>query len=93
MNNQDQVFIFEFFREGCIGYSFLEFDVLEIELEELLLDIYICDEDVELLEVFELDIMCYYIVLFKCNYGVDFGFYLFGFCIMKYNLKINEKIV
>lgn len=54
---------------------------------------YICFVLVDLFELSEFEIMCYYINLFNYNFGVDFGFYLFGFCMMKYNLKINEKVV
>lgn len=80
-------------KEGCIGYSLFKLDVEEVKLEDVFESDYIWVEDVELLEVFEFDIMCYYIVFLNCNYGVDFGFYLFGFCMMKYNLKINESVV
>lgn len=46
-----------------------------------------------MLEVGELELVRYYILLLNKNFGVDIGFYFLGFCIMKYNFKINEDMV
>lgn len=85
--------IFERFCEGRYVYLLLKSDI-KINFVELLLDDkFICKNKVEFFEVVELDLVCYYIEFLNKNFGVDNGFYLLGLCMMKYNFKINEKVV
>lgn len=92
MNKQDQPLIFECSTPGRIGYSLPEFDVPEVELQELIPEGYIRANEPELPEVSELDIMRHYTALSRRNHGLDSGFYPLGSCTMKYNPKINEAV-
>ncbi len=92
MHKEDQPLIFEISTPGRIGYSLPEFDVPEVDLQELLPAGYIREEEAELPEVSELDIMRHYTALSNRNHGLDSGFYPLGSCTMKYNPKINESV-
>jgi glycine dehydrogenase subunit 2 len=92
MHNENQPLIFEVSTPGRIGYSLPEFDVPEVDLQDLLPREYIRDEEPELPEVSELDIMRHYTALSRRNHGLDSGFYPLGSCTMKYNPKINENV-
>ncbi|GGK03187.1 putative glycine dehydrogenase (decarboxylating) subunit 2 [Lentibacillus kapialis] len=90
MANTDFPLIFERGKAGRTGYSFPEFDVPEMDLDNEFDRNYIRSDAPELPEVSELDIMRHYTALSRRNYGVDSGFYPLGSCTMKYNPKINE---
>lgn len=92
MYKENQPLIFEGSAPGRIGYSLPEFDVPEMDLQELLPEGYIRDQEPELPEVSELDIMRHYTALSRRNHGVDSGFYPLGSCTMKYNPKVNESV-
>ncbi len=92
MHKENQPLIFESSTPGRIGYSLPEFDVPEVDLENLLPKEYLREMEPELPEVSELDIMRHYTALSKRNHGVDSGFYPLGSCTMKYNPKINEEV-
>lgn len=92
MHKENQPLIFEFSAPGRVGYSLPEFDVPEVDLQELLPKGYIREEEAELPEVSELDIMRHYTALSRRNHGLDSGFYPLGSCTMKYNPKINENV-
>ncbi|KAA9026269.1 aminomethyl-transferring glycine dehydrogenase subunit GcvPB [Niallia endozanthoxylica] len=92
MHKENQPLIFESSTPGRIGYSLPEFDVPEVDLENLIPKEYLREMEPELPEVSELDIMRHYTALSKRNHGVDSGFYPLGSCTMKYNPKINEEV-
>lgn len=92
MHKENQPLIFEVSTPGRVGYSLPEFDVPEVDLQELLPEGYIREEEAELPEVSELDIMRHYTALSRRNHGLDSGFYPLGSCTMKYNPKINENV-
>ncbi|HET7628479.1 MAG TPA: aminomethyl-transferring glycine dehydrogenase subunit GcvPB [Bacillales bacterium] len=89
---KDQPLIFEYSRDGRIGFSLPELDVPEEDLASVLPAEYLRTEEPKLPEVSELQIMRHYTALSNRNYGVDSGFYPLGSCTMKYNPKINENI-
>ena len=92
MHKEDQPLIFEGSTPGRIGYSLPEFDVPEVDLQELIPAGYIREQEPELPELSELDIMRHYTALSNRNHGLDTGFYPLGSCTMKYNPKINESV-
>ena len=92
MHKENQPLIFEVSTPGRIGYSLPEFDVPEVNLQDLLPEGYIREEEAELPQVSELDIMRHYTALSRRNHGLDSGFYPLGSCTMKYNPKINENV-
>ncbi len=49
-------------------------------------------EELELPEVSEVELVRYFTILSRLNYGVDTGFYPLGSCTMKYNPKWHEDI-
>ena len=71
--------------------------VPKMELEEIdLQDIVPVDllrQDLPLPNISEVELVRHFITLSSRNYGVDTGLYPLGSCTMKYNPKINEKIV
>jgi len=75
-------------QSGKIGCSLPSLDVTPSELppKELL------RQELELPEVSEVELVRYFTVLSKLNYGVDTGFYPLGSCTMKYNPKWHEDI-
>ena len=51
------------------------------------------DTTLEIPELSEIDLIRHYTRLSQKNFGVDCGFYPLGSCTMKFNPKINEKVV
>ena len=92
MVKTNQPLIFEYSRQGRIGYSLSQLDVPEIDVTEWIPSDYIRTQPAELPEVSELQIMRHYTALSNRNHGVDSGFYPLGSCTMKYNPKINEDV-
>ncbi|MBO8131892.1 MAG: aminomethyl-transferring glycine dehydrogenase subunit GcvPB [Candidatus Marinimicrobia bacterium] len=82
--------IFEYSKEGKIGYSLPEFDYKEVE--QLIPDEYLRIKEAELPEVSEPEVVRHFIKLSTLNHHVDKDFYPLGSCTMKYNPKINEKL-
>ncbi|MDL4841567.1 aminomethyl-transferring glycine dehydrogenase subunit GcvPB [Aquibacillus rhizosphaerae] len=93
MANQDFPLIFEHSKPGRTSFSLPELDVPEVDVAELINDVYIRKTAPELPEVSELEIVRHYTGLSRRNYGVDSGFYPLGSCTMKYNPKINEDVI
>lgn len=56
-------------------------------------DKFIRKNKAEFPEVAELDLVRHYTELSNKNFGVDNGFYPLGSCTMKYNPKINERLL
>jgi glycine dehydrogenase subunit 2 len=75
-------------QSGKIGCSLPTLDVIPARLppEELL------RRELELPEVSEVELVRYFTLLSRLNYGVDTGFYPLGSCTMKYNPKWHEDI-
>jgi len=75
-------------QPGKIGCSLPTLDVTPTELppKELL------RRELELPEVSEVELVRYFTLLSRLNYGVDTGFYPLGSCTMKYNPKWHEVI-
>ena len=83
--------IFELSVEDRIGYSLPKMDV---EQEKgLIPENLLKTQEIKLPEVSENTVIRHYTALSNMNYGVDTGFYPLGSCTMKYNPKINERIV
>ena len=87
MHKEDQPLIFEGSTPGRIGYSLPEFDVPEVDLQELIPAGYIREQEPELPELSELDIMRHYTALSNRNHGLDTGFYPLGSCTMRVPFK------
>ncbi|MGP4061734.1 aminomethyl-transferring glycine dehydrogenase subunit GcvPB [Halobacillus sp. H74] len=92
MANQDFPVIFELSQESRTGFSLPDLDVPEVDVEDMLGDVYVRKDEPDLPEVSELQIMRHYTALSKRNHGVDSGFYPLGSCTMKYNPKMNEDV-
>ncbi|MFB3167802.1 aminomethyl-transferring glycine dehydrogenase subunit GcvPB [Neobacillus sp. 179-C4.2 HS] len=84
--------IFEISREGRVGSSLPESDVVHVDLNDKLPKHLIRDLPAELPEVSELQLVRHYTALSNKNHGIDNGFYPLGSCTMKYNPKINEDV-
>ena len=82
--------IFERSREGRRGYSLPEED---LKGAENILPAELRRDDLDLPELSEVDVVRHYTRLSTYNYSLDHGFYPLGSCTMKYNPKINEKLV
>lgn len=85
--------IFELSTPGRTGYRLPELDVEETKVESVIPEEFLSKEELDLPEVSEVDVIRHYTNLAEKNYGVDNGFYPLGSCTMKYNPKINEKVV
>jgi glycine dehydrogenase subunit 2 len=92
MIKKDQLLIFEISKPGRTAYSLPECDVPEAEITDLIPACLLCENDIELPEVGEVDVIRHFTRLSLKNHGVDSGFYPLGSCTMKYNPKINEDI-
>jgi glycine dehydrogenase subunit 2 len=88
----DQALIFEMSRPGRIAYSLPECDVPVQKEESLIPQNLLRKKQVELPEVYEVDVIRHYTALSRRNFGIDNGFYPLGSCTMKYNPKINEDV-
>ena len=85
--------IFELSREGRIGVSLPEPDVPLKEISELIPKDLLRKSPPNLPELSEGEVVRHFIRLSSLNYHVDKGFYPLGSCTMKYNPKLNEKVV
>ncbi len=82
--------IFELSKKGRRAYSLPANDVDASELEDFIPKHLLCEGELDLPEVSEVDVIRHFTNLSNKNYGVDTGFYPLGSCTMKYNPKINE---
>ena len=85
--------IYDYSSPGKKAYSLPEPDVPEKELEDLLPEGMIRKDPPALPEVSEIEIIRHYHDLARRNYSIDQGIYPLGSCTMKYNPRINEKVV
>lgn len=82
--------IFELSKPGRKAYMLPPLDIEDKEIKDLIPAEYINEDELNLPELFEIDVIRHYTNLSNKNYGVDTGFYPLGSCTMKYNPKINE---
>ncbi len=75
-------------RNGRCGFSLPARDVPPSPLDEDL-----AGEGPDFPDLSEVDVVRHYTRLSTWNFGVDTGMYPLGSCTMKYNPKINEKLV
>ncbi|MBI5359312.1 MAG: aminomethyl-transferring glycine dehydrogenase subunit GcvPB [Planctomycetes bacterium] len=85
--------IFELSRPGRVGCNLPACDVPQKELSALIPARHLRTAPPGLPEVSELDIVRHYTRLSQKNFSVDTNFYPLGSCTMKYNPKVNEKVV
>jgi glycine dehydrogenase subunit 2 len=90
---QNEALIFESSQAGRKGYDFPALDVSAPDLTEALGSENIRDEVVGFPEVSEPQVVRHFTRLSTWNYSVDSGMYPLGSCTMKYNPKINERVV
>ncbi|HEY6018191.1 MAG TPA: aminomethyl-transferring glycine dehydrogenase subunit GcvPB [Gaiellaceae bacterium] len=81
--------IFEKSQPGRVGYSLPRYDLPSAEAPEELRRA----EPPRLPELAEPEIVRHFTELSTRNFGVDTGFYPLGSCTMKYNPRVNEKVV
>lgn len=81
--------IFEASVEGRRGCFLPKDELPEIKIQDYIKEDQIRD-NLDLPEVYEVDVIRHFTHLSTLNYGVDTGFYPLGSCTMKYNPKINE---
>ena len=85
-----EALIFERSREGRRGYSLPAED---LSGAESILPAEFRRDELDLPEVSEVDVVRHYTRLSTYNFSLDLGFYPLGSCTMKYNPKVNEKLV
>lgn len=89
MRNYEKL-IFELSKPGRKAYMLPANDVEDVAVDSLIPGEFLNDSELELPELYEVDIIRHYTNLSNKNYGLDTGFYPLGSCTMKYNPKINE---
>ena len=89
---QDEPLIFEQGGSGRKGYSLPQWDVEELDVENLI-PCHLLRRELEgFPQISEIDVVRHFTRLSQWNYGVDSGPYPLGSCTMKYNPKVNEEI-
>jgi glycine dehydrogenase subunit 2 len=81
--------IFERSKQGRRGGSLPRYDVAPAEVPDELRRA----EPPRLPEVPEFELVRHFTALSSRNFGIDTGFYPLGSCTMKYNPRVNERIV
>lgn len=81
--------IFECSKEGRQAYSLPGDELAHIDVNRYIPE-HMKRDELNLPEVYEVDVIRHYTNLSNKNFGVDTGFYPLGSCTMKYNPKINE---
>ncbi len=89
MRNYEKL-IFELSKPGRKAYMLPALDIEDKEIKDFIPEKFINKDELDLPELFEVDVIRHYTNLSSKNYGVDTGFYPLGSCTMKYNPKINE---
>ena len=87
MKYYDQL-IFDFSKDGRIGYALRKNEFSDVALPKHLLR----DAKAELPEVSELDVVRHFTNVSQKNFGIENGFYPLGSCTMKYNPKTNDAL-
>lgn len=89
MRNYEKL-IFELSKPGRKAYMLPANDVEDVAVDSLIPGEFLSESELDLPELYEVDIIRHYTNLSNKNYGLDTGFYPLGSCTMKYNPKINE---
>ncbi|MBC8392763.1 MAG: aminomethyl-transferring glycine dehydrogenase subunit GcvPB [Deltaproteobacteria bacterium] len=84
----NEPFLWEIGKKGRHGFSLPDRDTGSYPMPEDLIR-----EDLDFPDLSEVDVIRHYTRLSQWNFGVDAGMYPLGSCTMKYNPKINEKMV
>ncbi|WP_105618813.1 aminomethyl-transferring glycine dehydrogenase subunit GcvPB [Vallitalea okinawensis] len=82
--------IFELSKKGRKAFTLPEDEFPEVNINEYIPE-HLGRHELDLPEVYEVDVIRHYTNLSNKNFGVDTGFYPLGSCTMKYNPKINEE--
>ncbi|HIP39509.1 MAG TPA: glycine dehydrogenase subunit 2 [Desulfocapsa sulfexigens] len=85
----DEPLLWEKGKKGRCGFSMVEQDVPEANLDNLE---NLLGDGPDFPDLSEIDVVRHYTRLSTWNFGVDTGMYPLGSCTMKYNPKINEKM-
>jgi glycine dehydrogenase subunit 2 len=89
---QEEPLIFEQGGNGRKGYSLPQWDVEEVEAENVLPS-HLLREGLEgFPQLSEVDVVRHFTRLSQWNYGVDSGLFPLGSCTMKYSPKVNEEV-
>ncbi|MHB8927923.1 MAG: aminomethyl-transferring glycine dehydrogenase subunit GcvPB [Bacillota bacterium] len=80
-------------RKGRTAYSLPALDVPHEDEKKLLPAGMVRSEGPDLPEVSEVDVIRHFVRMSRKQHGVDVDFYPLGSCTMKYNPKINERVV
>src|SRR5579862_9546574 len=88
-----ETLIFEKGKPGRRTASMPAMDVPTEPIDDLIPTNLLRAEPAPLPEVSEIEVVRHYTHLSQRNFGVDTGFYPLGSCTMKYNPKINERLV
>jgi glycine dehydrogenase subunit 2 len=84
--------LFEVSRPGRRGFDLPALDIPEPEQHDL--DRRYTRDDIDgFPELSEVEVTRHYTRLSRLNYAIDLGLYPLGSCTMKYNPKVNEKLV
>ncbi len=93
MPDTNEPLIFEMSRKGRTAYSLPALDVPAEDEKKLLPAGMVRAEGPDLPEVSEIDVIRHFVRMSRRQHGVDVDFYPLGSCTMKYNPKINERVV
>ena len=83
MRNYEKM-IFELSKPGRKAYMLPANDVEDVAVDSLIPGELLNDSELDLPELYEVDIIRHYTNLSNKNYGLDTGFYPLGSCTMKY---------
>jgi glycine dehydrogenase subunit 2 len=89
---QEEPLIFEQGGKGRKGYSLPQWDVEEVEAENILPSRLLREGLEGFPQLSEVDVVRHFTRLSQWNYGVDSGLFPLGSCTMKYSPKVNEEV-
>lgn len=84
----DEPLLWEKGKKGRSAFSMPERDVPEAVLDRSLVG-----DEPNIPDLSEVDVVRHYTRLSQWNFGIDTGMYPLGSCTMKYNPKLNERLV
>src|SRR6195256_6271014 len=92
--SHNEALIFERSQPGRAGFMLPPLDVPEIVLDEIIPAQFQREDDLAgMPEVTEVDVVRHFTRMSTWNYSIDLGMYPLGSCTMKYNSRLNEKVV
>ncbi|MBK9215486.1 MAG: aminomethyl-transferring glycine dehydrogenase subunit GcvPB [Chloracidobacterium sp.] len=89
---QNEGLIFERSQNGRVGYCLPKLDVPETA-DVVPAELRRTDDLDGVPEVSEIDVVRHFTRMSSWNYSIDLGMYPLGSCTMKYNSRLNEKVV